>query len=464
MKIAKKIFVLVLTIALVCTMSVSSFAAVAPEATAAKAGEVVSIDFKYEDIAGIRGTFSVSNKDFIKEVDVEVKNLDAELKSGFGGTYNSDNGILAYFASKAADFVCTLKVTLADNLVPGDSCTITFEYETTADGSLPSTPNYKYDYAKIVISVNYDELDKQISAAEALKKDDYTAESWTKLEKALEDAKNANTATTQKAVDDAAKALKDAIAALEKKPAAVINYDELDKQIGAAEALKKDDYTAESWTKLQKALEDAKNAKTATTQKAVDDAAQALKAAIAALEKKPAAVTINYDELNEQIDAAQALKKDDYTAESWTKLEKALEDAKKAKTATTQKAVDDAAAALKAAIAALEKKPAAVTVKYDELNEQIDTAQALKKDDYTAESWAKLEKALENAKKAKTSTVQKDVDDAASALKAAIEALERKAVDGPSTGDDFMALPFIISALAVFGLVIFSFRKKAEEK
>ena len=134
-----------------------------------------------------------------------------------------------------------------------------------------------------------------------------------------------------------------------------IDFTELKKQIAAAEALKKDDYTADSWAKLEKALADAKAALNATTQKAVDDAAAALKAAIEALEKKP--VVVNYDELKKQIAAAEALKKDDYTADSWAKLEKALADAKAALNATTQKAVDDAAAALKAAIEALEKKP-----------------------------------------------------------------------------------------------------------
>ena len=66
---------------------------------------------------------------------------------------------------------------------------------------------------------------------------------------------------------------------------------------------------------------------------------------------------VDYTELNEQIKRAEALNAEDYTAESWANLEKALEDAYAARESFRQGVVDAAAEALKNAIDALEKKP-----------------------------------------------------------------------------------------------------------
>jgi len=66
-----------------------------------------------------------------------------------------------------------------------------------------------------------------------------------------------------------------------------IDYTELNKQIGIAEGLNADDYTAESWANLEAALEDARAARESIEQDVVDAAAAALKAAIDALELKP---------------------------------------------------------------------------------------------------------------------------------------------------------------------------------
>jgi len=414
----KKLIVLVLAALLINVTTISSFASVAPAATEVKAGETVSVVFSFEKIGGIRGTFSVTGDKIVDKIDIQVG-------QDFAGSYK--DGVIAYFAGKPTDFVCTVNVTLLPSAVAGQQCTISFEYESTVDGKLPATPSYKYDNAIIKIGVNYDELNAQIAIAEKLNKDDYTEDSWKALEAALKDAIEAKKATTQKAVDDAAKALKDAIDALKTKPGVVVNYDELNRQISIAEKLNKDDYTEDSWKALDKALKDAIEARKATAQPAVDAAAKALEDAIAALEKKP---VVNYDELNAQIAIAEKLNKDDYTEDSWKALEEALEDAIEAKKATTQKAVDDATKALKDAIDALKTKPG-VVVNYDELNKQIEIAEKLNKDDYTEDSWKALEEALEDAIEARKLTAQPAVDAAAKALEDAIAALETKPVVTP---------------------------------
>ncbi len=134
--------------------------------------------------------------------------------------------------------------------------------------------------------VNYDELNKQITIAQALDENKYTEDSWDVLEKALEKAIEARNATTQSAVDAATKELTDAIAALKEKPAATVDYTELNKQITTAQALDKNKYTKDSWDALEKALEKAIEARSATTQSAVDAATKELTDAIAALKLK----------------------------------------------------------------------------------------------------------------------------------------------------------------------------------
>lgn len=416
MKTAKKLLVLLLTLLLVNVTVFSSFASVTPAVTEANAGKVVTVKFSYNNIAGIHGTFTVDGDQIFDKVELTTS-------SGFSGNYNNKKGIIAYYTDTPANFVCTLKITLSSTAKVGDEAKITLKYETTTDGKLPSVPSYSYDYATIKIVPNVTELNRQIAIAQGLNKDDYTSASWLVLDKALADAINARTATTQEAVDAAAKALKDAIAALEKKP--VIDYTELLDAIEIAKQLNENDYTPESWSVFADALDAANKARTATSQAVVDAATKTLKDAIAALEKKPVIPAVDYTELEAQIEAAKKLNKEEYTEASWEVLEKALADAIAARNYDAQPAVDAAAQALKDAIAGLVKKPVNV-VDYTELNAQIAIAQALIETEYTPDSWKVLADALEDAMKAKNSTSQAEVDAAAKALKDAIAALEKK--------------------------------------
>ncbi len=223
-----------------------------------------------------------------------------------------------------------------------DKLTITLEKATEPE---PSEP----DYAA---------LQAAIDEAEALKSDDYTAESWTKVESALADAKAALESDSQDEVDAAAEALTDAVAALvkaEPEPAKP-DYAALQAAIEAAEALKSDDYTADSWAKVESALAAAREALSATDQNAVNAAAEALNAAIDALvEAEPEPAKPDYAALQAAIDEAGALKADDYTAESWDAFQEALDTAKAVldDPDATQAEVDSALAALQAAEKAL---------------------------------------------------------------------------------------------------------------
>ena len=423
MKLVKRIVILLLAALLVCTNSVIGFASVSPSATEVVAGQTATVTFSYNNIAGIEGTFSFLGDDI-------AENIEVTFDDNFVGEYKEGTNHLAYFANEPSTFTCTINVNVKASATAGQVLVIDFEYETTADGKLPSVPEYEYESATIeVIEIDYTALEAAIAEAQALIGDDYTTDSWANLQAALATAIAARTSTSQAVVDNATNALKAAINALVKKPvSSTVNYDALNAAIAEAEALNASDYTADSWANLENALNAAIAARNSTSQTVVDEATANLKDAIAALVKKPVTPTVNYDALNAAIAEAQALNKDEYTTDSWANLAFALENAIAARNSTSQTVVDTATNALKSAINALVKKPVPPAVNYDALNAAIAEAEALNKDDYTADSWVNLEVALTNAIAARNSNLQSVVDAATDALKDAIAALVKKPV------------------------------------
>ena len=89
--------------------------------------------------------------------------------------------------------------------------------------------------------------------------------------------------TEQSEVDKMAKAIEDAIAALQYKDA---DYTKVDAAIAKANALKKDDY--KDFSNVEDAVKAVVRGKKITEQSEVDKMAKAIEDAISALEKKPA--------------------------------------------------------------------------------------------------------------------------------------------------------------------------------
>ena len=134
-------------------------------------------------------------------------------------------------------------------------------------------------------------LEAAIAEADKLAEADYTADSWAPFAAALAAAKTALTeAITQEAIDAAKDALIEAQGKLVKKETPPeVDKTKLEAAIAAAETLKEEDYTAESWAAFAEALAVAKatDAKADATQEQVDLAEEALSADMSALEKKP---------------------------------------------------------------------------------------------------------------------------------------------------------------------------------
>ena len=135
------------------------------------------------------------------------------------------------------------------------------------------------------------------------------------------------------------------------EPLPSLDFTELMEAITAANALTQAHWTVPSWNAMQAALAAAQAARIATTQGAIDNAAAALNAAIAAL--------LNITELQAAIAAANALTETHWTVASWSAMQTALTAAQAALTATTQEAIVNATDALTAAIAALVRRPTA---------------------------------------------------------------------------------------------------------
>lgn len=217
--------------------------------------------------------------------------------------------------------------------------------------------------------------------------------------------------------------------------------DALNAAIEEAEKRVEADYTADSWAAFARALENAKTvaADENADQTAVDEAAALLNEAMGALVAAEPEPPVEADKtaLEALIAEAENYNRADYTEETWAVFAEALTNAYGVDqdAAASQETVDEALAALQAAIDGLEKLREDVNL--DAIRSLIAEAQKLDKDDYTAESWEAMQSALTDAVTAANDpeATQEQIDAAAAALEDAIGALE-KAEPGEEPGQD----------------------------
>ena len=137
------------------------------------------------------------------------------------------------------------------------------------------------NYPKINGPADYSSVDAAIAKANALNKDNY--KDFSAVETAVNGVTRGKNLKEQGEVDAMAKAIEDAIAALQYKDA---DYTKVDAAIAKANALKKDDY--KDFSGVETAVRAVVRGKNITEQSEVDKMAKAIEDAIAALEKKPA--------------------------------------------------------------------------------------------------------------------------------------------------------------------------------
>ena len=201
------------------------------------------------------------------------------------------------------------------------------------------------DYPKFNGPADYSSVDAAIAKANALNKDEY--KDFSAVETAINSVVRGKSLAEQAKVDTMAKAIEDAITALQYKDA---DYTKVDEAIAKANALNKDNY--KDFTAVEAAVNSVVRDKNITEQSEVDAMAKAIEDAIAALQYKDA----DYTKVDEAIAKANALKKDDY--KDFSGVEAAVKAVVRGKNITEQSEVDKMAKDIEAAIAALEKKPA----------------------------------------------------------------------------------------------------------
>ena len=253
---------------------------------------------KYADVVT---TFTLTTKDMPAAYDAENKKLvEAEgfdtdaLKAYLGNITSVNVNGKDYAASGRGSVVIINKDgTIKTDADPFKDAVAGTEFQITVASTGYTTPlTFTYKIAKTPAPAEVDTtaLEAAIAEADNLKEADYTAESWSVYQAALQSARTALEAKeSQDAVDQALAALnaaKDALVKVEEEPVA-INTASLEKAIADAKALKEADYTADSWKALQSALSDAQKALEAKeSQEAVDNATNSLNKAIKALVKK----------------------------------------------------------------------------------------------------------------------------------------------------------------------------------
>ena len=325
------------------------------------------------------------------------------------------------------------------------------------------TVAYRYDCGKdkqrtfilkfVGLFADYTKVDEAITKAKTLNKDDY--KDFSAVDSAVNAVVRDKNVTEQSEVDKMAKAIEDAIAALQYKDA---DYTKVDAAIAKANALNKDDY--KDFSAVESAINTVVRDKNITEQSEVDAMAKAIEDAIAALQYKDA----DYTKVDEAIAKANALNKDDY--KDFSAVESAINAVVRDKNFTEQSEVDKMAKAIEDAIAALQYKDA----DYTKVDEAIAKAKALKKDDY--KDFSGVEAAINAVVRGKNITEQYEVDKMAKAIEDAIAALEKKPAStkpgtsdkSPQTGDTsnialWIALLFVSGGAAI-GTTVVSRKKK----
>ena len=159
--------------------------------------------------------------------------------------------------------------------ITADNCEV-FKSDITITAD---TATHTQSVTMTYLSADYTKVDEAIAKANALNKDDY--KDFSAVEAAVNAVVRDKNITEQSEVDAMAKAIEDAIAALQYKDA---DYSKVDEAITKASALNKNDY--KDFTAVENAIKAVVRGKNITEQSEVDKMAKAIEDAIASLEKK----------------------------------------------------------------------------------------------------------------------------------------------------------------------------------
>ncbi|PWU69228.1 SwmB domain-containing protein [Gracilibacillus dipsosauri] len=328
----------------------------------------------------------------------------------------------------------TWEYNIEESLEPG-------KYKVEVTTSQAGRPDVTKDhYFTIVDKTELIATDDNITG-ENLVEGEYTENSWTQFEEALNHARDviANPEAIQTEVEQANANLEQAYNALVYKQA-------LEEEKKKSEGLEESHYSEASWGSYRDALEHAQDvlSNLKATQAEIDEAKIALAAARAAL-------TVDKTLLDTEENKAQELNREDYSEASWETYQKAVKAAQVIlnNPNATQAEID-------AAKVALAKARLALKVDREALVKEESKSDKLTASDYSEESWNAFQKALEHAKAvlADENTTQAEVNGALSELNKAREALEKAEKDLPDTATDIFNWLLMGSAILIIGIIL----------
>lgn len=250
--------------------------------------ENVPACFKYQNAGTAKSFEYMKTEEFFNEI------------TAAGGNYrfNSNGTPLLPAPKYTVSFVVTpaelanvvIKVNGQEVATPVDLEAGTYTVEVNADNCevfesnitiTADTATHTQNIAMTYLPADYTKVDEAIAKVNALNKDNY--KDFTAVEAAVNSVVRDKNITEQSEVDAMAKAIEDAIVALQYKDA---DYTKVDEAIAKANALKKDDY--KDFSGVEAAVKAVVRGKNITEQSEVDKMAKDIEDAIAALEKKPA--------------------------------------------------------------------------------------------------------------------------------------------------------------------------------
>ena len=250
--------------------------------------ENVTACSKYTEAGTAKSLEYMETEDFFNEI----------TTAGGNYRFNSNGTPLLPAPKYAVSFVVTpaelanvvIKVNGQEVANPVDLETGTYTVEVSADNCevfnlnitiTADTATHTQTIAMTYLPADYTKVDEAIAKANALNKDNY--KDFSAVETAVNAVVRDKNITEQSEVDAMAKAIEDAIAALQYKDA---DYTKVDAAIAKANALNKNDY--KDFSGVEAAVKAVVRGKNITEQSEVDKMAKAIEDAIAALEKKPA--------------------------------------------------------------------------------------------------------------------------------------------------------------------------------
>ena len=365
-----------------------------------------------------------------------------------GKTYSAVGNVLSYkdvhatlygsFLSDGVDFIDKVKTTDKNNdyeLAPGTYTVSVLKFAGNGynNGIASDIFGYPVDAKEVatfeitVASADYSDWNGLVAYINNLDEMDYTKDGWEKFCANVEPYISSEGAsyvkpdqpkTYQDTIEDAEGHLEWWIEWLPLQKTADYSY--LNAMIAVAEGLDKSDYTADSWEAVEAALEKAKEVPlrlpASDQTNVVDDAAVTL---VLAMSRLVGVEKANYAAVDAAIAKAETLTEADYTADSWAAVEAAIDAVVRDLPVSDQAKVDAMAKAINDAIDALVVEKA----NYAAVDAAIAKAETLTEADYTADSWAAVEAAIDAVVRDLPVSDQAKVDAMAKAINDAIDAL-----------------------------------------